>query len=66
MIRKGDFFLVRTMIAIEIIHREVKFIKGVSLSEKIAEKKENKIRIPPENRRVRINGNHLFVDWIFI
>jgi hypothetical protein len=54
------------MIAIEIIHRGVKFMKGVSLSEKIAEKKENKIRIPPENRRVRINGNHLFVDWIFI
>lgn len=66
MIRRGDFFLVRIMIAIEIIHRGVKFTKGVSLSEKTAEKKENKIRIPPENRRVRINGNHLFVDWVFI
>lgn len=66
MIRKGDFFLVKTTIAIEIIHRGVKFTKGVSLSEKIEEKKENKIKIPPENRRVRINGNHLFVDWIFI
>ena len=66
MIREGDFFLVRIMIAIEIIHRGVKFTKGVSLSEKTAEKKENKIRIPPENRRVRINGNHLFVDWVFI
>mgnify|MGYP006995063467 FL=1 len=66
MIRKGDFFLVKIMIAIEIIHRGVKFMKGVSLSGKIEEKKENKIRIPPENRRVRINGNHLFIDWIFI
>lgn len=66
MIREGDFFLVKIMIAIEIIHRGVKFMKGVSLSEKIEEKKENKIRIPPENRRVRISGNHLFVDWIFI
>lgn len=62
MIRKGDFFLVKTMIAIEIIHRGVKFMKGVSLSGKIEEKKENKIKIPPENRRVRINGNHLFID----
>lgn len=62
MIRKGDFFLVKTMIAIEIIHRGVKFMKGVFLSEKIEEKKENKIKIPPENRRVRINGNHLFID----
>lgn len=41
-------------------------MKGVSFSEKIEEKKENKIKIPPEKKRVRIKGNHLLVVWMFI
>lgn len=63
---KEDFFLDRIIIIIEIAHNGVRFIRGISFSEKIEEKKENKIRIPPEKKSVKIKGNHLLVVWMFM